>query len=466
MLPPYRIMVKIREDLGFAYPEEQDTTAFFMHCDAIPWSHWSHLFPGIIINRLFTSLPANTIRKLAANAMASDTTYKAPDFCTWYVIVCPVSNNAEALLQTVLQCEHIVYAYLQNNIQQPPAHVQGIATNDDQGYLDAAPRGINARYAWSFAGGDGDSRIKFIDIEQGWGLQHRAIRATTLPSTGFNSFTFEDHGTAVLGIISMNDKENGRKGIAPKANGHVISLWRPDDSFNLDDAIMAAIQEMQAGDILLLQSQVFEPYDSPVAWPVEINEASFDVIRLATALGIIVIEPSGNGNLEEKNGNDLDLYTRHHQNILGTSSGSFKDSGAIIVAASSAEVPFTRITSSNYGSRVNCFARGEKVVTAGGYPGPSGFATNIYTSMFGGTSAASAIIAGAALLIQGIADTNLSSRFSPLQLRAILSNHLYGTSSLKGNFTDKIGVMPDLQKVITRALNMAPSLRNNGSPQQ
>ncbi len=57
----------------------------------------------------------------------------------------------------------------------PPA----VNPNDDprstnQGYLNAAPQGINARYAWGFAGGDG-AGVNIVDVEQGWNLGHEDL---------------------------------------------------------------------------------------------------------------------------------------------------------------------------------------------------------------------------------------------------------------------------------------------------
>lgn len=450
---PLRIIIKLYDRLGLSYPEHEDIDGFLSQSDIVPWQHWNILFPGITIHRLFSSITPTATRQLAAKAIATDPTYKHADLCSYYAITCPPSANADTLLQMMQECEHIEFAYLQSSVHPSTAHTKNILNGySGQGYLEAAPVGINAHYAWKFAGGKGEGPVKFIDIEQGWGLHHRAIHAYTLPCTGSSMHASEEHGTAVLGIISMEDEENGKMGIAPRANGYVISLWRPDGFFNMDDAILSAVNELNAGDILLIQSQVFDPYDSAVAWPVEINEATWQVIRLATALGIVVIEPAGNGNLNDKTGNDLDTYSRHHKNILNPSSPNFKDSGAIMVAAASSEIPYTRIPSSNYGSRVNCFAWGENVFTAGSYPETSGFAVNLYTGKFNGTSAASAIIAGAAIAIQSIAVANQLPVFTPLQLRAILSNHLYGTSSRNGHFIDKTGIMPDLQKIIKTGL--------------
>jgi hypothetical protein len=123
-----------------------------------------------------------------------------------------------------------------------------------------------------------------------------------------------------------------------------------------------------------------------------------------------------------------------------------------MVSASSCTHPYKKIPYANYGNRVDCYAWGENVITAGNYPGSSGIANNTYTAKFCGTSAASAIITGAAIALQSISEYKLSEKIGPLQMRAILSDPRNGTTSEKGHLTDKIGVMPDLRKIINHNL--------------
>ena len=99
---------------------------------------------------------------------------------------------------------------------------------------------------------------------------------------------------------------------------------------------------------------------------------------------------------------------------------------------------------------MNCFAWGESIMTAGNHPGVSGCAINTYTENFGGSSGAAAIIAGAAIAVQSILEANHRPRLSPLQMRRILSDDSSGTSSANGKEIDKIGVMPDLKKIIEK----------------
>src|SRR5262245_27259454 len=47
-----------------------------------------------------------------------------------------------------------------------------------QGYLDPAPLGIDARYAWTIPGGRGEN-VRLVDIEYSWNLDHSDLVNTT-----------------------------------------------------------------------------------------------------------------------------------------------------------------------------------------------------------------------------------------------------------------------------------------------
>jgi hypothetical protein len=142
---------------------------------------------------------------------------------------------------------------------------------------------------------------------------------------------------------------------------------------------------------------------------------------------------------------------------------SNKDSGAIMVAAASSwknggtgsttppdylHLPILTGAGErchNFGNRIDCYAWGENIyTTAVNNDGTYGYGN------FGGTSGASAIIAGAALAVQGMAEYKFRRRFSPRELRAILSDPATGTlAGVQGDPPDKykIGVMPDLKAI-------------------
>ena len=448
----HRIVVKFHNDLNLPYSEAAEINDFFLQNGIISWEHLSEWFPGIRINKLFTSVGPEEIIEWVYKATKADPEYQAPDFLTYYSIDCPGEIKSDELLEMLLNDKNIELAYIQSrSISAPPVYANNNPLSGKQGYLNPAPDGIDARYAGKFSGGDGRN-VKFIDIEQGWILDHEDIAVQTLSDTGINH-SYHDHGAAVLGIIMMQDNSIGGIGIAPRVKGYVMSQWRPDGSPNTADAIMAAIGHLGFGDILLLEAQSSDSLSSDKVWPVEIHDAVFQVIRLATALGIIVIEAAGNGRFYENGSNDLDNFTLNDKNILNPASPHFRDSGAIIVAAASSTTPHTKMHNSTYGNRVNCYAWGEKVVTAGNYPRSSGIVINTYTRNFSGTSSASAIIAGAAIAVQSITEAAGKPRLSPVQMRDILSSDLFGTASRNRQAIDKIGVMPDLKKIVNYVLN-------------
>jgi serine protease len=292
--------------------------------------------------------------------------------------------------------------------------------------------------------------VGFVDLEWGWTLNHEDLAAhgITLISGINNSYFF--HGTSVLSEVASVDNAVGCVGIAPACGPiQVVSQWLTGGGYSTSQPILDAIAVMGFGDVLLLEAQT--SIFGYVMVPVETEPAVWDVIRLATALGIVVVEAGGNGGV------DLDtVAVPGSGQIFNRSSADFRDSGAIIVGAASAAAPHDRLGFSCHGSRIDCYGWGENI-DAASTDGP-GTATDIYTTGFGGTSGASPIATGAAIVVQGVAQGNLGYRFSPWQLRAILSDPATGTASANP-VTDRIGVMPNLRAILQgNILNMAPDI--------
>ena len=254
------------------------------------------------------------------------------------------------------------------------------ASDDDhaelQEYLEAAPVGVNAHWAW-LQEKDGEkigtgAGAGLVVLEEGWIPAHEDL--TNVPAStiaNHNRYLTHrskgDHGTASLGIVVGIDNDLGIVGIAPDAD-YVKMTSRFDERTGDDglvaDAIAAALLVMRAGDILLLEVE-------RIIWgerfPIEIDDAIYDAILLASALGIIVIEPAGNG------GKELDTAVRPDNTDHGrVFAPGARDSGAIMVGASelgylsAAPIPFhRRWEDSNYGTRVDCFSWGKDITTAG-----------------------------------------------------------------------------------------------------
>jgi len=223
------------------------------------------------------------------------------------------------------------------------------------------------------------------------------------------------------------------------------------------DAIMAAIANLTFGDVLLLEAQV-ALNGTDLLGPIEAYDAEYEAIRLATALGIIVVEAGGNGT---DNGLapalDMDTYTTLSGLAIlnrDPANPDFRDSGAIIVTAATSTDPHTRLVYAPHGRRIDCYAWGQDIDTLAS---DDAGATDSYRTNFGGTSGASPIITGAALAVQGRAEAQLGFRYSPRQMRAILSDPLTGTPADAAEPTT-ISVMPNLRNIFDTIFNTAPDV--------
>lgn len=250
------------------------------------------------------------------------------------------------------------------------------------------------------------------------------------------------HGTAVLGEMLMADNNIGGVGIIPGAQGHVVGVTRvvgggPYE--NYPEAILDAVDALGFGDAILLEIQV--PDANGNMFPVEIIDAVFDAISLASSLGITVIEPAGNGQ-QDLDAPILRIGSATPASILNPSSPEFRDSGAIMVGAATSTIPRTRVLESNYGARIDVHAWGENILTAS----VAGSADDIDTYLpFDGTSGAAPIIAGAALSVQGMISANRGTKLNALALRDLIK--IDGTPTSNPS-VDKLGVQPDLRALI------------------
>jgi serine protease len=255
----------------------------------------------------------------------------------------------------------------------------------------------------------------------------------------------------------MVDNTVGGIGIAPRARGRVsqINDWGAADG--ILDAIVLAIQNMQFGELMLIEVQ----YPAATTTlgvrqsPIEIYDRYFDVLRLATALGITVIEAGGNG------GHDLDLpvsgdWGLTFRSVFNRNHADFRDSGAIMVGGSSKSVPHFRMegtadnTATNFGNRIDAYSWFEGIVSTS-LNDPTGYGGN-----FGGTSGASPIVTGVAALIQSMLQASLGFKLGPLQMRRLIT--MSGTTT-SNPASDKIGSMPNLRGLIDgQYLNLAPDL--------
>jgi len=436
-----RVVVKFQDTVQLSY--EDGIEKQLEEWELSEWYKLKENYPNIKFKRLFDELEPAKILELVARATELDHTYKPPNFLTYFVIDCKAGIFPDGVVKLLSEWPIVETVYLQS----PP--LRPAMPDDDprfamQGYLREASGGIDAVFAWP--SGEGDP-VQFIDIEGGWQLDHEDL--PTAPPirllSGLNSES-PAHGTSVLGQVASVDNTRGCIGVAPHVTANVIGDNRVS-GFSHAAAILDAVTRLSFGDVLLSEIQV--TVSGAFGLPVEVHQAEFDAIRLATALGIVCIEPAGNG------ANDLDTYSHPTRGVfLNRGLATFRDSGAIMVGSSSSAVPHRRFPTSSFGTRIDCYAWGENITTLNA---DGGAARNLYTNSFGMTSGASPIIAGAAVLLQSISQNQFRFRLSPAQLRRILSNSDPAINTLSAApAADRIGVMPNLAAIIRSMMNVAP----------
>jgi len=298
-----------------------------------------------------------------------------------------------------------------------------------QGYLGAPPQGVNAPYAWRFAGGNG-AGVRVIDVERGWNFQHEDLTSArnALIIGPLNSGSIQ-HGTAVLGEMVADRDAWGVDGISYAAEPKAVSVFQQSIAMGLGIAVMNTLP----GDVILIEQQL----TSPALLPVEYEQANYDAIVAATAAGRIVTEAAGNGN------QNLDAATWG-----GRFDRAVRDSRAILVGAGDGQT-LARLSFSNYGTRLDAQGWGQSVTTTGYGPlfNPGGDQNQWYTSGFNGTSSASPIVTGAAIDLIGATRTLLGRLLTPAEVRTIL----VATGSPEPPTTTRIGPRPDLKRAFARA---------------
>ena len=396
----------------------------------LPWRH------------LFQSVSDQQLQTLINRAQANHPGYDPPNFRSYYVSVIPPQEDLEAIAATLRARQNA--AYVESTAATPPSLV---SPGDDplalyQRYLDPADVGIDAEFAWTVEGGDGKG-IGFVDLEQGWALDHRDLAAHKVHLISGKNKMLKQHGTGTLGVVASVDNHYECLGITPNLDSvQCVSQWRPDSTSPTGDvmnvastaeAMMDAVVVMKVGDVLLLEAQ------TTLHYPVEIEQAIYDEIELATKAGIVVVQCAGNGKANLDNLKDAAGKT-----VFDPSSGDYRDSGAIIVGAAVSTTPHSRASFSNYGKRVNCYAWGDSIVTLS--TNVAGTNLTAVTYAFNGTSGAGAIVAGAAISVQGMANSHLGGPYQPSPLRDLLSSPTWNTASASP--ADEIGVMPNLRGII------------------
>lgn len=331
-------------------------------------------------------------------------------------------------------------------------------------YLNRAPAGIDARYAWTLPGGRGTG-VRIIDVEGAWCFEHEDLVANQhgIVGTPTTDRGWRNHGTAVASTFGGDVGSFGVTGICPDAQTQGYSVFDNASPAHPARAIRAAADNLRAGDIMLIELHKPGPgangdgQDGYIAmewWPAE-----FDAIKFATACGIIVVEAAGNGyrNLDDPRYDTPEAgFPKSWRNAFKR---GFRDSGAIVVGAG-APPPGThgsdhgpdrsRLDFSNWGAVVDAQGWGREVTAAGYSDLQNGIETRGYTDKFSGTSSASPIVVGACACVQGVARARGVRPLTPAQMRMRLRTTGSSQQDAPGRpASQRIGNRPDLRQLIT-----------------
>ena len=156
-----RVVVKFKEHVQV--PRE-DTARALERQGVGPWNALAARFEGITLEPLL-SIEPEQFSALAERAHALDPSFRAANLGAYFAVNLPLGTDPEELVRALLQWDSIAIAY----VEPPPVEPPLVSPLDDprfanQGYLDPAPDGIDAEYAWTFAGGDG-ARQSLVDME-------------------------------------------------------------------------------------------------------------------------------------------------------------------------------------------------------------------------------------------------------------------------------------------------------------
>lgn len=324
----------------------------------------------------------------------------------------------------------------------------GVVIADIEGAWDLPIAAMN----WTGLGHEDLSAVTFatLDDPSVW-IDDSALPPIVVP-LGQSDF---EHGTATLGVLFADADSKGLTGLTPDAELRVVSDTIQDPALppltplkRLLTAIVLATDALDRGDLILIERHAEGPNHAggvgqsalATGWvPVEYTDAEFYCIRQATALGIHVIEPAGNGFQDLDETDPASGGDPTYPSVFDLAS---RDSGAVMVSGVDhyVEPPDTFTAAGqfmNVGRRVDAYSHGVAVASLGTYrflyplpvgcPGPMLFpalwyctaATRAYTRAYQGTSSASAIVTGAAALLEEAHETLYGEALRPHELRSI-----------------------------------------------
>ncbi len=451
-----RVVVRFKSEAGIRYTGTE--FASVAQADVSGLRELLEKHTDITVERMFEQTEDTLDREVAS--VASESGEEVPALSGYYNITAKDTEQAVAICTNLEEYPDVDEVYIEPKaapaIFEEPAEILSEeappATPDftaRQGYLNAAPGGVDARYAWTQGGGKGD-KVQVTDIEGAWNFSHEDLRQNqggVVGGTPTSNSSWENHGTAVQGEIGGDENQIGIVGIAPDSKFSAVSIFGSGNSSA--KAIKTAADKLNRGDSILIELHRPGPNATGSGQfgyiPIEWWSADFDAVKYATAKGVIVIAAAGNGfqNL------DAAVYQ-------GRFNRNTRDSGAILVGAGAPPSgnygpDRSRLSFSNYGAIVDAQGWGREVTTAGYGNLQGGSDKNKwYTRSFSGTSSASPIVVGAVACLQSVQKTRGGAPLTYAQIRDKLRNTGSPQTDAPGRpKSQRIGNRPNLRQLIT-----------------
>jgi hypothetical protein len=405
--------------------------------------------------RPFFTVGEEALRALRARVLAATAAGTTPpaDLSLYAIVSTRDLDDSRALIQALHALPEVELAYARERAtpppgESPPGDIPPVTPSftSQQGWQNAAPTGLDAMAARSIIGGWGAGTY-VLDVEYGWDFDHEDIavlRPASLIGPPGSSTFYNSHGTAACGEIAADPDQFGVHGLTPDIVLRVATD-NPSTGYSVAGAIVAGLPVLRPRDVILLEAQA----SSPLGFvPTEYLQADFDAIQNATKLGVIVVEPAGNGSA------NLDAPAFYRRFDL-----TWRDSGAIVVGSTNGASLLPSSTTS-YGSRVDANGWGATVTTTG-YGDLFGGADRRqhYTATFGGTSSASAMVTSVVVSLLSAAKAHWSpQKMKSFDFRAIrYLLRTYGTPMGPTSLLP-IGRRPDLLGML-RAAGLERGLR-------
>jgi hypothetical protein len=415
--------------------------------------------PEIKIRREFDEQSEETLDMYQANAQRN-LGEEVANLNNYYVLDISTNPLPLVLLEEAIHLDIVESAWYQPK-GEPARTCTDIAPatpsyTGNQGYLGAAPLGVNAIYAGNFhPSGRGHYGSWTIDIEWDWTPGHEDFPQDVPNAYGFEvlgggSTGIADHGDACSGIIGACADGFGTDGesynVTPKGVSVEVRTWA--------QAITYAQGFLYNGESEFIEIHAYGPdpgYPCDMTCgncgqfgyiAIEYWDDNYAAIQTAVGNGRIVYEAAGNGQ--------MDLSAARYGGKFSYS----HDSHAILVGATN---PSTQVAEcwSNYAFRLDANGWGEQVYTLGYGDefNPTGNRNQMYTYSFGGTSSATPIVTAAGNDLQGISQDKYGITLSPATMRSILWSN--GTPFAGSHF---VGPRPDLMQMVAYIMpNVYPS---------